>query len=343
MNKILLLVLALGLSPVLNFAQSLEEDNMVLFMKANVLYESGRYDEAVRMYNQILKADRNHTNALFMRSKTKYELGAYKGTKMDILLYIELAGVTKDVIKLMASTESRLYNVKAAKNYAETALELDPFDDDMHLLMGDILIDSGSKNDGCESYAISADLGNNKAKQRMAKSCNGYRPSKRPTETSGTSGQESQDIPTTTQVEEKAPQRGEDGVITLEEIVKEAENNPETQYEDQRDEAPYIDTRSRQTIEIDSKLDVIIADGLGSRRLTSKPSIFMLSDQDGIVMIDMCVDDNGRVSEATFNRDESTIFRSSLTSLALRKAKEFIFERDNIGEQCGTMAFNIKS
>ena len=32
-----------------SFAQDIENDNMVLFSKANVLFESGRYDEAVRM------------------------------------------------------------------------------------------------------------------------------------------------------------------------------------------------------------------------------------------------------------------------------------------------------
>ena len=69
----------------------------------------------------------------------------------------------------------------------------------------------------------------------------------------------------------------------------------------------------------------------------------MLSDQDGKVVIDLCVDSRGRVTEATFNRDLSNIYRSSLTSLALRKAKEFFFDLSSIDEQCGRLTFNIKA
>ena len=97
------------------FSQNIEEDQAVLFMKANVLFESGRYDEAVRMYNRILAQDENHTPSILMRARTKYELGAFKGTKNDALLYIEKTGVNKDIIRLMAQTELKLSNLASAK------------------------------------------------------------------------------------------------------------------------------------------------------------------------------------------------------------------------------------
>ena len=65
MTRVLLLVfIFLSLSQI-GQAQ-LEENSIVLFAKANVLLESGRYDEAVRMYNRILSSDENHTNACLL-------------------------------------------------------------------------------------------------------------------------------------------------------------------------------------------------------------------------------------------------------------------------------------
>jgi len=69
----------------------------------------------------------------------------------------------------------------------------------------------------------------------------------------------------------------------------------------------------------------------------------MFSDQEGEVVIDLCVDGRGRVIEAIFNRERSTIFRSSLTSLALRKAKDFLFDVSGQAQQCGVMTYHIKT
>jgi len=321
-------------------AQGLEDDNMVLYVKANVLYESGRYDEAVRMYNRILSNDQNHTNALLMRAKTKYELGAFRGTKMDAMLYIDKAGVNKELIKLMANTELKLSNLKAAHQYVTTALELDPYDAKLYLLSGDISFADGSRNDACEHFALAANLGNKRAVQRMKEKCNGYRPKPSDTRTnddmSSTSDEGMPNIDNSTNVEEE--KKGEDGIVTLEDIVKDAEQSSGS-----TNRTETIDRNATHTIEIDSKLSISIGDGLGDRRLSSKPSIFMLSDQDGVVVIDLCVNGSGRVIEANFNRDRSTIFRSSLTSLALRKAKDFVFENRSSAEQCGRITYNIKS
>jgi len=147
--------------------------------------------------------------------------------------------------------------------------------------------------------------------------------------------------------EDEKVERGEDGIITLEEIVKDAESNEDQDDYDEPSKQDQLEERvnrnSTQTVEIDSKLEIVIAEGLGSRKLTYKPSIFMLSDQDGVVVINLCVDNNGRVSEAKFDRNNSTIFRSSITSLALRKSKEFVFESSRNADQCGVLAFKIKS
>ena len=329
---LVIVMMVMIISP--SFAQGIENDNMVLYSKANVLFESGRYDEAVRMYNRVLGNDENHTGALFMRAKAKFELGAYRGTKNDVLVFVDKAGTTKELVKLMAQTEMRLNNNKAAKNYLKTALELDPYDAEMHLLSGDIAIDQSNRNLACESYASAASLGNQRAMTRMNDYCGGP-------EAQVKSAGEEQEMETSSETinepEDEITAEEDGGIISLEDIVNEVE-----------DEVPTIsnpapDRNASKEIEIDDKLTVSLTNGIGHRDVSYRPSIFMLSDQDGTVVIDLCINSNGTVTDAVFNRDDSTIFRSSLTSLALRKAKAFQFSESSGREDCGVMVFYIKS
>lgn len=353
MNKILLLLAIVVFSFYDTAAQGLENDNSVMYMKANVLFDSGRYDEAVRMYNRILREDESHTDALFMRSKAKYELGAFKGTKNDLLLFIEMVGINKAVIKVMAATEIELGNDIAALNYANTALELDPYDSDMFLIKGDASLHLGDSNDACESYFMADGLDNAKAQRRMRSSCNGYRPkhdSRMEDKDTASNQGDVHEAPKLEEQKEEIEDKDDDGIVSLEDIVNDAKNDREQDYNEEQDNRSKqdqledrVNMNSTQTIEIDSKLDVVITEGLGSRKLTYKPSIFMLSDQDGVVIINLCVDDNGKVTEAKFDRNNSTIFRSSITSLALRKSKEFVFESSSRADQCGVLAFKIKA
>lgn len=334
----------------------LEDNNLVLMAKANVLLETGRYDEAVRMYNRILTADENHTNALFGRAEAKYELGAFKGTKIDIMKYIEKVGVDKRVLDIMANTELQLGNLAAAKNYANSALEMDPFDKDMFVTAGDIYLELSERNDACEHFSLAANLGSGKAKRRITEHCDGYTARKR----NNTSIEEEEELMTKEEdmVEKEMDNEqdeDDDGIVSLEDIVREAENDPTTPppptttstQEESNSNDPSnkndVDINASRTIEIDDLLSITIEDGLGEREVEIKPNIFMLSDQDGQVVIDLCVDGRGRVTEATFNRGLSTIYRSSLTSLALRKAKEFVFDNVSTDEQCGRLIYHIKA
>lgn len=309
-------------------AQSIDEDNTVLYMKANVLYESGRYDEAVRMYNRILSDDSEFTNAYIMRAKTKYQLGAFKGTKKDIMVYIDKAGVNKEVIKLMADTEYRLNNLKAAKNYSKTAVELDPYDGDLYYQAGMIAMDDGRKNDACESYAIGSTLGHKKSSDKFSSECNGYvikNNNSRPSNNT-------REIPTTGEVASidstKSMEPTDMGRSVPE--VKVVKENP-------------IDYNALQEVKIDDKLSIAVGNGLGDRKIEDKPNIFILSTEDGIVAINICVDSEGKVISSEFDRTQSTLYRSSLTSLAIRKSKEFVFMPSLKGEQCGTMIYKIKA
>ena len=307
-------------------AQVLQEENMVMLMKANVLYETGRYDEAVRMYNRILKEDNSSINAYVMRGKAKYKLGAYKGAKMDLLEYIGQAGVTKEVIRLMIDTEYRLNNLIAANNYVRTAIELDPYDGELYHQSGMIALDDGRKNDACESFAVGSSLDHGKSSQMFKSQCYGY---------------VVKSINTVNSQPENLV-KDDSQVASMEDnrdIFQDENNVPEVIFE----EPNPVDKTAIQEEVIDENLTILIAEGLGARSVEEKPNIFILSTEDGDVVIDVCVDADGKVVDATFNREESTLFRSSLTSLALRKTKEFIFIPSLRTEQCGKFVYKIKA
>lgn len=328
--KFSLLVLLTSFISITTYSQSIDEDNTVLYMKANVLYESGRYDEAVRMYNRILSKDDSFTNAYIMRAKTKYQLGAFKGTKKDILVFIDKAGVNKEVIKLMANTEYRLNNLKAASNYNKTAIELDPYDGELYHQAGMIAMDDGRKNDACESYAIGSTLGHGKSSEKFSGDCNGYVIKSKNTK--------QQPSP----IDENIESTGEVASIDSTRIPmgnQPSKNIPEVEVVN---ESP-IDYDALQEVKIDEKLNIAIGNGLGDRNVEDKPNIFILSTEDGVVAINICVDSDGKVINAEYDRAASTLYRSSLTSLALRKSREFIFMPSLKGEQCGTMLYKIKA
>lgn len=96
-------------------------------------------------------------------------------------------------------------------------------------------------------------------------------------------------------------------------------------------------------IEIDEDLTLVIrGQGLGKRKILDQPNILILSDEDGVVSVDICVNKRGKVESAEFNSKLSTIAKKSLVSLAIRKSKDFWFEKNDFKEQCGVIMFKIK-
>jgi len=314
MTRLLIIVL---LTTIISISSAFGQGNPVeaMYLEANALYESARYDEAVRMYNRILQVEPDHTDAILMRGRTKYELGAYKGTKMDAVLYLEKAGATKELIQVMAATEFKLNNLSAAWGYVSTAVELDPYDAKMHYLAGQIAIKYGKKNDGCATDPF--DMIEEKK-------------------------EEAKDT-----AEEKIEDKKDEAKVDTPSDVQPTDislggKNDKVE-EKESDALPPVNIDATQEIEVDESITIVLANGLGERKLNTKPNIFMLSDQDGLVVIDVCVDQKGRVVDAEFNRESSTLFRSSLTSLALRKAKQFTFLPSKREEQCGALIYRIKA
>lgn len=140
-------------------------------------------------------------------------------------------------------------------------------------------------------------------------------------------------------------------------VVKKPKTNTDDQDQDKEEtskvEIKVVDIEEEKEEEIDDTPNEIVIDeelkllisgqGLGRREIVKTPNILILSEQDGIVVIDICVNKQGRVESAEFNSKLSTIGKKSLISLALRKSKDFWFESDKSKkEQCGTILFDIK-
>lgn len=94
---------------------------------------------------------------------------------------------------------------------------------------------------------------------------------------------------------------------------------------------------------VDDDLNIQISgQELGLRKIKEVPSILILSDENGKVCINICVNKEGQVIKAEFNPTMSTIVQKSLVSLALRKAKEFEFATGKYESQCGIIIFEVK-
>lgn len=321
------------------FSQALEEDISILYMKANVLYDSGRFDESVRMYNRILGDDDSYAAAYFMRGKAKYELGAHKGTKNDIIKFIELNGVTKEVIKIMSKVEYNLENYKAANNYVKTALELDPYDAEQYKIGGDIEKALGNNNEACEMWYSASELGDSKSKSLLDRNCGIYMRMKK----------ENRDRNRNDNQRPNRNNREEDNTQSEDLDVSDimSDDDDDDNSSDERDdnrgqtkvEAPDMD--AIQEIEIDEDLSIVLGNGLGKRKIENQPDIFMIANESGRVVIDVCVDGRGKVKLAELNRDQTSLHKAGLVSLALRKSKEFSFFPSFRTEQCGQFIFMI--
>ncbi len=355
------------LSLSLTAQEGLETNPMVLLVKANGLYEQARYDEAIRMYNIILNDNEKYAPALIMRAKTKYELGAFKGVKMDCEKYIGFNGVNKEIIKLMSRTEIKLANFESARNYVITALELDPYDPEMHFVKGQVELEIGSKNDACEAFYLAYQLGWEPGRMALSEYCKSFVPPNPPTLPTTKVETPAVEIKSEKSLEDSLANDSikEDSVLGSIIRITEKDNKVITPQEETANieeskdhETSTVNTvesppaqiviidpaylNATQSITIDDELSVILTYGLGQRTVLQHPDILMVNNESGRVVLDICVDKSGKVVTTAFNGEESTLIKSALTSLSMRKAREFSFAPSSVERECGRIIFRIE-
>ena len=85
-----------------------------------------------------------------------------------------------------------------------------------------------------------------------------------------------------------------------------------------------------------------VGGGLGSRGVASAPKITDNSQQQGTVVVRVCVDKSGKVVSSEFTQRGSTITDSRLKNLAVANAKKWKFSTGNVDKQCGTITYRFR-
>lgn len=330
-------------------AQTVEEEIGFIYVKAEYLFSTERYEDAVPLYNQVVAKDPRYKNALVHRGECKFALAAYKGSKADAIQSIDIKGITAESAALLGRSFAQMREHEAAISSLTAAIALDGANAKYLMYRAEEFEKDGSLLKACHDYEAAMKMGNAEAMVKARNLCGISSPAPaqaqpKPQDTT----------PTTTNTSTQ-----EDGVLQEGEVLTASnESTPPTKPADQvgsfgdtiqvQNNAPVIDPNLPKEddfinkIKIDDDVNIdIFGQELGRRVVDEVPSILILSEENGKVAVNICVNKNGEVVKAEFEPTLSTIAKKSLVSLAIRKAKEFIFERGKYDSQCGLMVFYI--
>ena len=333
---------------IFSYGQDVEDEVGFLYIKADYLLETGRYSEAIKQYDQVIRMQTDYKEALLQRAKAKYAMASFRGVKDDVLNYIKNKGVNADALSMLAYADYRQGNYKAALNSLNTALACGSNDAELYFVRGECQLALDQFEDACGNWNKAAQMGFNKASLQVNKYCGDVVATKpnsgpRPRPGQGSAGETTQSKPTQTSPVPTKPSGspkptkpgandsgmgGSTGNPPAEEVIVVEE--PKQPFDNSVNE-----------IKVDDDLSLIIRNGLGGRELIQQPNILILSDEGGTVAIDVVVNARGRISSAEVNTTASTLTTASIVSLATRKAKEFWFEKSDWPETEGTILFVI--
>ena len=85
-----------------------------------------------------------------------------------------------------------------------------------------------------------------------------------------------------------------------------------------------------------------VGGGLSNRGLVFEPEVKDNSQEEGKVVMKVCVDQTGAVTSSEYTLRGSTSQSPKLIEKAKRAAKKYKFSASEIEEQCGTISFNFK-
>ncbi len=87
-----------------------------------------------------------------------------------------------------------------------------------------------------------------------------------------------------------------------------------------------------------------VGGGLGRRGVVSAPKITDNSQDTGVVVVDVCVDRNGRVTKAEIRQTKTTTTSRRLKNVAVKGAKSYKFKKDPSAPetQCGTITVDFR-
>lgn len=85
-----------------------------------------------------------------------------------------------------------------------------------------------------------------------------------------------------------------------------------------------------------------VGGGLSSRGISKQPKVSGNFQKSGKVVLDVCVDQNGRVTKAEYKLRGSTTSDAKLISIAKANAKNWRFTKGSQSRQCGTITYLFK-
>ena len=86
----------------------------------------------------------------------------------------------------------------------------------------------------------------------------------------------------------------------------------------------------------------MVGGGLGGRGVVSSPILKDDSNNRGSVVVAICLDKDGNVTEAKFQLQGSTITSGKLRDLAVSNARQWRFKPGNEDRQCGIITYSFK-
>jgi tetratricopeptide (TPR) repeat protein len=302
MKRLLFSLVALTCLSAGLFAQDLESELGFLYVKADYLLETERYQEAIAEFDKIVEQDPGYKDVLFKRASSKFAIENYDEAKIDLLLAFDIKGVQSEMLLLFGKAQKQLGQHDAAAKTMKTA----------SMLMGE----DGSKRKRSSKKLPSS----NKNDDDQAS--------------------ENTDKSTGDKIKDGLDEIDDKVNDILDDILGDEDANSDEEVLEPEEEV-YVPDISINEIYIDEDLTIIIKNGLGGREILEQPNILILSETSGEVAVDVCVNRNGKVSSAKFNEAASSLSIQSLVSLAVRKSKEFWFEKSDQEEICGRFIFKI--
>lgn len=330
------------ISPSFSQGGTLDGEIGFQYVKAEYLFETNRFDECIQEYNQVILKNPGYKDALVKRATAKYNLAAYKGAKQDVIQFIEINGITAQAAFILGKTENAMGNDVSAIQSISAAIGLAD-QSEYYELRATLYEKNGELLKACEDFQEAAALGSALGQQKNKSLCGGGKTKtspqvikpNNPANTVPTNNEPANDQGNTTVPDTNQPTENESNPTDI-------NSDPYAQgYDD-----PTIPKEDdfAQSVVIDEELSIdIYGQGLGRRSITATPSILIIADESGSVTLDICVNNLGEVTKAEFNVTMSTIAKKSMVNLALRKAKEFVFEKSVYTNQCGYMVFKIKA
>ena len=322
------------------FSQTLDEEIGFIYVKAEYLYETGRYDEAITEYTIVIDKNPKYKEALAHRGLAKFAFGYTQDAQKDALTSIELNGIQAESAALLGRTFASLNEYVAAISSMTAAISLDDKNGDYFEWRAAYYEEIGKLTQACQDYTQAYAYGNQNVGSKVKSLCGN--------KTGNT---------TKPDIVDNTPKRNQEPNINPNEVGKDEvlsdghrENSDEyntghtedTEHQVQEEVVPKEDDTVNNFV-IDDDLSIEISgQELGHRKINEIPSILILADENGKVTVNICVNKMGEVTKAEFNPSLSTVAKKSLVSLALRKAKEFEFAPGKYDFQCGIMVFKIK-